>query len=44
MIRITPEEIRKVAEDVFVTEKINLAVVGPVKEEEKDRLEKLLVV
>lgn len=44
LMQIKPDEIQKVADSIFVTENINLAIVGPVKTDEKDRLEKLLTV
>ncbi len=35
-------DIKKVAEDIFVNEKLNLSVIGPFEETEKEKLEKLL--
>lgn len=42
LMQINAQEIQKVAEDIFVRHNINLAVVGPTKEEEKEELENLL--
>jgi predicted Zn-dependent peptidase len=39
---ITVEDIKKVAEDIFLPEKLNLAVIGPFEEKEVDKLKKLL--
>ncbi len=39
---VTIEDIQKVAEDIFVPEKINLAIIGPYEEAESSKLKKLL--
>ncbi len=40
--KVTPEDVQKVAKDLFRPENINLAMVGPYKD--KERFEKLLVI
>jgi len=39
---VSVEDIKKVAEDIFVPEKLNLAVIGPVEEKDADKFKKLL--
>ncbi|MCX6723860.1 MAG: pitrilysin family protein [Candidatus Staskawiczbacteria bacterium] len=39
---VSINDIKKVAEDIFVPEKLNLAVVGPVEEKDSSKLEQLL--
>jgi len=39
---ISVDDIKKVAEDIFVPEKLNLAVIGPMEEKEKERLQQIL--
>jgi predicted Zn-dependent peptidase len=39
---VTADDIKKVAEDIFVPEKLNLAVIGPVDEKDSDKLKQLL--
>ncbi len=41
--KITINDIKKVAEDIFVPEKLNLSVIGPVEEKDKEKFQKLLV-
>jgi predicted Zn-dependent peptidase len=36
-MEVTAEQVRQVAQDLFVAEKLNLAVVGPVKDDDKLR-------
>ena len=40
--KVTVNDIKKVAEDIFVPEKLNLAVIGPIKESKKEELKKIL--
>src|SRR3989338_7386339 len=40
--KVSINDIKKVAEDIFVNEKLNLSVIGPFEESEKEKLEKLL--
>ncbi len=40
---VTVADIKKIAEDIFVADKLNLAVIGPVEEKDKDRFKKLLI-
>ena len=40
--KVTINDIKKIAEDIFVPEKLNLAVIGPIKETKKQELQKLL--
>ena len=35
-------KVKKVANDIFLQEKLNLAVIGPFEEKKKNKLEKLL--
>jgi predicted Zn-dependent peptidase len=44
LLQIDSKEVRKMAEDLFVSEKINLSMVGPVEEKRQKELEKLLQV
>ena len=39
---VTADDIKKVAKDIFVNAKLNLSVIGPFEEKEKEKLEKLL--
>jgi predicted Zn-dependent peptidase len=39
---VTVEDIKKVAEDIFLPEKLNLAIIGPFEEKEVDKLKQLL--
>ena len=39
---VTAEDIKKVAEDIFVPEKLNLTVIGPFEEKDSERLKQLL--
>lgn len=39
---VKAEEIAAVAKDIFQNQKLNLAVIGPLKEEEKGKIEKIL--
>ena len=39
---VTAEDIKKIAEDIFLPEKINLAVIGPVEEKDSVELKQLL--
>ena len=38
LMKVTAEEIQAVARDLFKTEKLNLAVVGPISPSRKDKL------
>jgi len=40
--KVTINDIKKVAEDIFKNEKLNLSVIGPVEEKDKDKYSKLL--
>jgi len=40
--KVTVADIHKVAQDIFKNEKLNLAVIGPVEEKDKEKLQKLL--
>jgi predicted Zn-dependent peptidase len=40
--RVSVDDIKSVAEDIFVPEKLNLAVIGPVEEKDADKLKRLL--
>lgn len=42
--KVSVSDIKKVAEDIFADEKLNLAVIGPIKESEKENLQKLLTI
>ncbi len=42
MEKVTIADIKKVAEDIFKPEKLNLSVIGPIQESDKARLEALL--
>lgn len=44
LMEVTVEEVQTIAQDLFVTEKLNLAVVGPLKKSEEKSLQKLLVI
>lgn len=44
LLQIDSKEVQKVAQDLFVSEKINLSLVGPVEETRCKKLEKLLQV
>ena len=39
---VTIEDIKKIAEDIFVEEKLNLAVIGPYEEKDSEKLKQLL--
>lgn len=39
---VSIDDIKKIAEDIFVPEKLNLAVIGPFEEKDSDRLKQLL--
>jgi secreted Zn-dependent insulinase-like peptidase len=39
---VSVNDIKKVAEDIFKSQKINLAVIGPLDESAKETLQKLL--
>jgi predicted Zn-dependent peptidase len=39
---ISVDDIKKVAEDIFVSEKLNLAVIGPIEDSEKEKLKAIL--
>ncbi len=39
---VTVDDIKKIAEDIFVPEKLNLAVIGPYEEKDSDRIKQLL--
>ena len=39
---VSIDDIKKVAEDVFTPDKLNLAIIGPVEERDSVRLKKLL--
>lgn len=39
---VSIEDIKKVAEDIFTEDKLNLAVIGPIEENKKDDLKKIL--
>ena len=41
--KISVRDIQKVAEDIFKPEKLNLSVIGPIEEKEKEALQKLLI-
>ncbi|MBX4200610.1 insulinase family protein [Candidatus Parcubacteria bacterium] len=41
--KVTVSDIKKVAEEIFSSQKLNLSVIGPIEEKEKAELEKLLV-
>ncbi len=40
--RVSAEDIKKVAQDIFSEDKLNLAVIGPIEEKETDNLKQLL--
>jgi len=40
--KVSVNDIKKVAEDIFVLEKLNLAVIGPVEDTEKENLKNIL--
>ncbi len=40
--KVTVNDIKKVAEDIFKNEKLNLAVIGPFEEKEKEKYQQLL--
>ena len=40
--KVSINDIKKVAEDIFKNEKLNLAIIGPFDEKEKDNLKKIL--
>ena len=40
--KVSIDDIKKVAEDIFLPEKLNLAVIGPVEQKDSARLKKLL--
>ena len=40
--KVTINDIKNIAEDIFVNEKLNLAVIGPIEESQKEKLENLL--
>jgi len=40
--KVTINDINKIAKDIFVPEKLNLAAIGPIDEKEKENLERLL--
>ncbi len=40
--KVSVNDIKKVAEDIFTNEKLNLAVIGPFEQKEKEKLQKLL--
>ncbi|KKU79368.1 MAG: Peptidase M16 domain protein [Candidatus Amesbacteria bacterium GW2011_GWA2_47_70] len=42
LMGVTAEEVRQVAQDLFRTEKLNLAVVGPVEKKKEEKLLRLL--
>lgn len=42
LYKVTASDIIKVAKEIFVPEKLNLAVIGPLEEHEKEKLETLL--
>ncbi len=39
---VTVADIKKVAEEIFVSEKLNLSVIGPIEQAQKETIEKLL--
>ena len=39
---VTVDDIKKIAEEIFLPEKLNLAVIGPFEEKDSDRLKKIL--
>ena len=41
--KVTVDDIQKIAQEIFVNEKLNLAVIGPFQESEKTKLEKILI-
>lgn len=40
--KVTVDDVKKVAEEIFVNKKLNMAVIGPFEESEKAKLEELL--
>jgi predicted Zn-dependent peptidase len=40
--KVTVNDIKKIAGDIFLTEKLNLAVIGPIEENKKEELKRLL--
>jgi len=40
--QVSIDDIKKVAEDIFLPEKLNLAVIGPIEQSKKENLKKLL--
>jgi len=42
--KVTVNDINKLAKEIFVPEKLNLTVIGPAEEKDKERIEKLLVI
>jgi len=40
--KVTIDDIKKVAEDIFKAEKLNLAIIGPYEEKDSDNIKKLL--
>ena len=41
--KVTLSDIKKVAEEIFIKEKLNLSVIGPIEEKEREALERLLI-
>lgn len=42
--KVSINDIKNIAEDIFKSEKLNLAVIGPIEQSEKQKLEKLLII
>jgi secreted Zn-dependent insulinase-like peptidase len=42
--KVSINDIKKVAEDIFKKGKLNLAVIGPIEASEKEKLEKMLII
>jgi predicted Zn-dependent peptidase len=39
---VTVDDVKKIAEDIFVPEKLNLAIIGPIEESRKEELKKII--
>ncbi|MFH1968008.1 MAG: pitrilysin family protein [bacterium] len=42
--KVSVNDIKKVAKDIFLPEKLNLAVIGPIEENKKEELKKILII
>ncbi len=41
--QVSVEDIKNISEDIFLPEKINLAAIGPIEEDKKEKLKKILI-